>query len=88
MKSLIFPILGTAIVFSSASPALADDGLQIHGFAAQGFLYSTKNNYMAPNSKDGSFEFNEFALSFSAQPTPDLRIDHRTSAETAPPAAE
>lgn len=74
MKSLIFSILGAAIVLSSASTARAENDLQIHGFAAQGFLYSTKNNYMAPNSKDGSFEFNEFALNFGKNLTDDLRV--------------
>lgn len=74
MKSLIASILGTAVVFTSLSTARADDSLQIHGFAAQGFLLSTKNKYMSPDSKDGSFEFNEFGINFGKNLTDDLRV--------------
>ncbi len=47
--------------------------VDIHGFASQGYLFSTKNNYLA-QSQDGSVEYNEFGINFSADVTDDLRM--------------
>ncbi len=47
--------------------------VDIHGFASQGYLYSTKNNYLAM-SQDGSAEFNEFGINFATDITNDLRL--------------
>jgi hypothetical protein len=49
------------------------DALQIHGFASQGYLKSTHNNYLA-ESRDGSFEFFEAGLTFTKQLTDRLRF--------------
>jgi hypothetical protein len=50
-----------------------DAKLQIHGFISQGYLKSTDNNFLV-QSKNGSFEFNEAAVTFSSQVSPKLRI--------------
>ncbi|MBA3685401.1 MAG: hypothetical protein H0W72_09190 [Planctomycetes bacterium] len=47
--------------------------VDIHGFASQGYLYSTKNNYLVM-SQDGSTEYNEFGINFSSDLTDDLRL--------------
>ncbi len=47
--------------------------VDIHGFVSQGYLRSSDNNYMG-NSKDGSFQFNEIGISFSALLTDELRF--------------
>ena len=52
---------------------LADD-LQIHGFVSQGFWKTTKNNYLVDNSKEGSFEFNDMALTLLSSPSDRLII--------------
>jgi hypothetical protein len=47
--------------------------VEIHGFVSQGFILSTKNEYLA-RSKHGSFEFSEAALNFTKGLTDELRL--------------
>ena len=49
-------------------PAQIAQGLQLHGFLSQGFLYSAENNVYAKTT-DGTFQFNEFGLNTSAELT-------------------
>src|SRR5882724_11010020 len=59
-----------------AQPAATDIdpfALQIHGFASQGFLVSSYNNYLA-KSKRGSFEFTEVGINFTKPLTDNLRL--------------
>lgn len=53
--------------------AFDPESIQIHGFASTGYLRSDHNNYLV-QSKEGSFEFNEAGLNFSAVLTNDIRI--------------
>jgi hypothetical protein len=48
----------------AAAPLSADEGLEIHGFASQGFLKSNANNFLS-ESDGGSFQFNEMGLNFT-----------------------
>ena len=48
--------------------------LDFHGFVSQGFLYTTKYNYLADNTKNGSFEFFEAGLNVSMNPLPRTHI--------------
>ncbi|MFZ5562533.1 MAG: hypothetical protein ACOZBW_00660, partial [Thermodesulfobacteriota bacterium] len=51
------------------------DDIKVHGFISQGYLYSTKDMaFLVDDSYDGSFEFNEMAINFSAAPTDDLSV--------------
>lgn len=43
------------------------DQVAIHGFISQGFLKTTRNNYVA-DSTDGTFQFNEMGINFSCKP--------------------
>jgi hypothetical protein len=54
--------------------SLEDLNLQVHGFATQGFLYSTNNNLFATKSSDGSPNWTEAVVNISAQPIPKLRF--------------
>jgi hypothetical protein len=47
--------------------------LSVHGFASQGFIVTTANNYLA-DSDDGSFELAEVGLNLTAEPVEHLRI--------------
>ena len=65
----------TAILGLSAGNGLfaLDFGdVEIHGFASMGYLKSDSNNYLG-QSKQGSFEFNEYGLNFRAE------LDDRTT---------
>jgi hypothetical protein len=48
--------------------------ISVHGFGSQGFLYSSDYNYLAPDTKNGSFQFTEMGLNLSMNPFPRTRI--------------
>lgn len=48
--------------------------LDFHGFVSQGFLATTKYNYLGDNTKDGSFKFTEAGLNVSMDPFPRTRV--------------
>jgi hypothetical protein len=54
--------------------SLEDLNIQIHGYATQGFLYTTNNNMLTTHSSDGSPAWTEAVLNIGAQPIPKLRI--------------
>ncbi|MBN2425952.1 MAG: hypothetical protein JXR46_15255 [Calditrichaceae bacterium] len=58
-------------------PGFAQDSyvskVAIHGFVSQGMMWSTDNQYLG-KTKEGTFEFNELGLNFSAQLTDEFRI--------------
>jgi hypothetical protein len=66
---LLFGAAGTAIAQS-----VDDLNVQVHGFATQGFQYTTNNNILTTTSSDGSPEWFESVINISAQPTPKLRV--------------
>jgi hypothetical protein len=48
--------------------------LDFHGFASQGFLGTTKYNYLGDDTRNGSFQFTEAGLNVSMNPFPRVRI--------------
>jgi hypothetical protein len=48
--------------------------LDFHGFASQGYLASSDYNYLANNTRDGSFKFSEAGLNMAVNPFPRTRI--------------
>src|ERR1700691_2189104 len=54
--------------------SLEDLNIQIHGYATQGFLYTTHNNILTTHSSDGSPAWTDAVLNIGAQPTPKLRV--------------
>ncbi len=46
---------------------------QIHAFVSQGYIRSTKNNYLVEDSTRGSFEFTEVGINFTQLLTDNLR---------------
>lgn len=72
-------IFAGLVVFTLASvgaPAqsLEDLNIQIHGYATQGFLYTSNNNYLTTTSSNGSPDWTEAVVNIGAQPVPKLRI--------------
>lgn len=72
--------LGLALVLSplvsslSALPASAQElddgsglGIEVHGFASQGFILTVNNDYLAEKTTEGSFEFSEVGLNFTKE---------------------
>jgi hypothetical protein len=57
-----------------AAQSLDDLNIQIHGYATQGFLYSTNNNFFTTTTSNGSPSWTEAVLNVGAQPIPKLRV--------------
>lgn len=67
-----------AMTLAGSLPALSqsldDLNIQIHGYATQGFLYSSHNNFLTTTSSDGSPAWNEDVINLGAVPTDKLHI--------------
>jgi hypothetical protein len=63
----------SGVVRADGEQGLGSLGVQAHGFVSQGFMLSTRNNYLA-KSKRGSAEFSEVGLNFTAPVTERLRL--------------
>jgi hypothetical protein len=79
MKNLLnalIALVAIGVLGAARSPAQSMDdlNLQVHGYATQGFVLSTNNNWDTTNSTDGSAAWTEAVLNFTAQPQPKLRI--------------
>ena len=48
--------------------------IQLNGFISQGFLYSSKNDFVPQASENGSFEFSEIGLTFAVDVSEKLRL--------------
>jgi len=71
-------LIATGILLSIAASANAQSldelNIQFHGYATQGFLYTTNNNILTTNSSDGSPVWTEAVVNLSAQPVSKLHI--------------
>ena len=79
MKQLMI----AAIAFASMRPcggvlasaqSMDDLNLQVHGYATQGFVYSTNNNWDTTSSTDGSAAWTEAVVNLTVQPQSRLRV--------------
>lgn len=68
-------ILGLSLCLL-AIPVCAQDlgNLQIHGFATQGFMFSSSNNYLTMRTSRGSFQWTEGAISLNDPLSDNLRV--------------
>src|ERR1700684_2379316 len=74
-RYLLAAALVPALCAASATAQSLDDlNIQIHGYATQGFLYTTHNNIFFANSTDGSPAYTEAVVNLSAVPMPKLRV--------------
>jgi len=71
-------LAGALAVILTAIPvgaqSLDDLNIQIHGYATQGFLYTTNNNAFTTKSSDGSPAWTEALVNITSQPIPKLRF--------------
>jgi hypothetical protein len=75
MNRILVGAMALALGVTSANAQSLDDlNIQIHGYATQGFLYTTNNNILTTSSSDGSPAWTEAVLNVGAQPIPKLRI--------------
>ena len=76
MKKILVGAIALALAAGAHgfAQSLEDLNIQIHGYATQGFLYTTNNNILTTHSSDGSPAWTEAVLNIGAQPIPKLRI--------------
>jgi hypothetical protein len=70
-------LLGWLILLGSmtaAAQSIDDLNIQIHGYATQGFLYTTQNNIFTATSSNGSPAWTEAVVNLTSLPIPKLRI--------------
>ncbi len=71
-------LVAFVLVLGISSPARAGgislpDTLQIHGFASQGYIHTSDNNFYG-SSQNGSFDFTELGLNASFRPFSGLQL--------------
>jgi hypothetical protein len=54
--------------------SLDDLNIQVHGFATQGFMYTTANNWNLAETSSGSAAWTEAVVNLTSQPQSRLRI--------------
>lgn len=79
MKKIIYSTMAFLLVVGlglagSVAGASGFGDVDIHGFISQGYLYSDEYNYLAHNSTDGTFEYNEVGINFGKSLTDRLRV--------------
>lgn len=73
MKRLL--VFVCCVLWGSWSASAVDlDQIQIHGFASQGYLRSTNNDYLRADTKDGTIEFSEVGFNITSKLTDRLRV--------------
>jgi hypothetical protein len=63
--SISLILVASAVASAADIDAGQAGNISIHGFASQGALKSSDNNYLSPDSKRGTANFNEFGLAVS-----------------------
>ncbi len=71
MKKNILIII--ILLFSTNCFASELENIEVHGFLAQGFLKTDKNNYLA-DTEEGTGDFNEMGINFGKKMSPRMRI--------------
>jgi hypothetical protein len=75
MKRLLVGAMTLALgAIPVTAQSLDDLNIQIHGYATQGFLYTTQNNIFTTTSSDGSPAWTESVVNVTAQPDQKLRV--------------
>lgn len=75
MKQLwISGVLLAGLCAACNAQSLEDLNIEMHGYATQGFVYTSQNNWNTLSSTSGSSAWTDVVLNVTAQPTPKLRI--------------
>jgi hypothetical protein len=72
--STMLAVLAVSASLHAQEFKVLDRTVQVHGFGAQGFVYTSGNNWLTMNSNDGSPGWTEMGLNMSTQITDKLRI--------------
>ena len=67
-------LAGVSLSAGTSAFAVELGGVDIHGFVSQGLILSDQYNYLANDSKEGSFQYNELGINFGKDLTDKLRL--------------
>ncbi|WP_207679021.1 hypothetical protein [Desulfonema magnum] len=73
MKKIIMDVVIMCLALAGTAHPFAAGDIGIHGFASTGYMKSNHNNYLIP-TEEGSFEFNEAGINFTASVTNNIRV--------------
>lgn len=68
------PLFLLVCIFTGSLRAQDLAGIDIHGFATQGFLFGSHNNYLTMQSSSGSLQWTDGAISVTDSLTDNLRV--------------
>jgi hypothetical protein len=75
MKRITLGLLLAVMAIHAAHAQDMDSlNIQVHGYAAQGFLYTTHNNILTTQSSQGTAAWTEAVVNMTSAPNPQLRI--------------
>ncbi len=74
MKKIVMAALCGALSLPGALWALDMSQVRVNGFASQGYIKTDGNNFLVPESKDGSFDLSEVGITVNTQVTDRLRF--------------
>lgn len=67
-------VCGVLLLAAGGASAVELQEMHVQGFVSQGWLNTRRHNYLVVDSRDGSTEFNEMALSMQVQASNKLRV--------------
>lgn len=76
-RHCFFVFLSSIVLLLPRAASAGDrtfDRLTIHSFLSQGYINSSGNNFLSPDSREGTFQINEVGLTVSSQVNDDLRV--------------
>jgi len=68
------PLFLLVCIFTGSLQAQDLAGIEVHGFATQGFLFTSHNNYLSMQSSSGSLQWTDGAVSVTDSLTDNLRV--------------
>lgn len=71
---LVWAFLGLQLLVNAQEVRVLDRTVQFHGFASQGFVYTTQNNWLTMRTASGSFAMTDMGANVSTALTDKLRI--------------
>ncbi|HET9314206.1 MAG TPA: hypothetical protein VFQ51_01405 [Vicinamibacteria bacterium] len=74
MRIFVGLLAVTVVAAGGAAGAQELGGVTLHGFLSAGYVRTTENDLYFARTTEGTFEFNDAALSFSTEPIARLRI--------------
>ena len=74
MKILLTLVCGLILIGQSQTLQASETEIDVHGYLSRGYMKSSKYNYLADNSKDGTTKWGEIGINFGYQAHDRLRI--------------